>query len=84
MAQKAFSKEDYRSCLSRASIAETFENESRAQSAQIMFYKAICLEKIGEPAASNGILESLADKYPETDWGIAAKHKINEEAPDCK
>ncbi len=85
MALKAFDKENYRSCLSRASIAETFdENKSKNLSAQIMFYKSLCLEKMGELAASNGILESLVKRYPDTDWGVAAKHKIDDGAPACK
>lgn len=75
-AYKAYGNKDYAKCLSKASSAELYGSNSRIMDAQIMFYKAICLEGLGQPDASAGILESLVRSYPDTDWGAAAARKL--------
>ena len=75
-AYKAYGNKDYARCLSKASSAELYGSNSRIMDAQIMFYKAICLEGLGQFDASAGILEHLVRLYPDTDWGAAATRKL--------
>jgi len=78
-AHDAYEKQDYARCLSKASAAEMFGSKSRAMDAQIMFYKALCLEGLGQKSASVGILGRLVMLYPDTDWAAAAVAKLMSE-----
>ena len=41
-----------------------------------MFYKAMCLEGLGQIVASKGVFEGLVRLYPESDWAIVAESKL--------
>ncbi len=84
IALDAFDDGDYQKCFSKASKAETFGNYSRSLNAQIMFYKALCLERMENVSASHKTFEDLIDLYPDTDWGVAAKHKLHYQKLKCK
>ena len=72
----AFEENDFSECLSRISRAENYGSQSRIMDAQIMFYKAMCLEGVGQIVASRGVFEGLVRLYPESDWAIVAESKL--------
>lgn len=75
-AHEAFEGNNFAACLSRTAEAEYYGSQSRAMDAKIMFYKAVCLEGLGQVVASKGIFEKLVRLYPETDWAIVARSKF--------
>ena len=75
-AYRAYEDKDYSHCVVKTSSAELYGSHSRVMDAQIMFYKSLCLEGMGQREASIGILERLARLYPDTDWGAAAARKL--------
>ncbi|HLD65421.1 MAG TPA: hypothetical protein VJA19_05205 [Pseudomonas sp.] len=75
-AHEAFEESNFAACLSRTAEAEYYGSQSRAMDAKIMFYRAVCLEGLGQVVASKGIFEKLVRLYPETDWAIVARSKF--------
>jgi len=75
-AHEAYEKGNFKECLSYTSEAEYYGSHSRVMDAQIMFYKAMCLEGLGQIDASKGIFEKLVRLYPESDWAIVAASKL--------
>ena len=75
-AHEAFEENNFAACLSRTAEAEYYGSQSRAMDAKIMFYRAVCLEGLGQVVASKGIFEKLVRLYPETDWAIVARSRF--------
>lgn len=76
-AYKAYEQRNYAKCLAKVSVAEQYGSKSRVMDAQMMFYKSLCLEGLGEREASRAVLERLVRLYPDTDWAAAALGKLS-------
>lgn len=79
----SFAEYNYPKCISMISKAENLGHRSESMSAEILFFKGLCLEKMGKPA-SNEAFETLIDLYPNTDWALAAQHKLKYEKLKCQ
>lgn len=80
-AQDSFKAKQFAACLSNASRAQGYGSFEKNIDAKIMFVKAMCLDGLGEQAASKGVLEKIQKLYPDTAWAQTASQVIRQ--TDC-
>lgn len=78
-AENAFESTNYDKCLQYVGAAEGYGSISQVVDAEILFYKAMCLERSGQINSSQEALERLSVHYPGTDWAAAASRKLKKD-----
>jgi hypothetical protein len=78
--RKDFGNGDYKQCIARADGARRNfdENPPADLDAELLFYKAQCLDLDGRKAESEIFYERVISKYPRTDWGLQAAARLKE------
>jgi len=76
---KAYSSYDdgnYEDVLALTSRAENYEEPSREMKAEIVFLKALALEKLEKQDEALGLYKYLSEQFGDTQYGYKAKEKI--------
>lgn len=76
LAYKNYKKGDYEDVLKWTSQAENTKEPSREMKAEILFLKALALEKLERHDESQGTFKYLSEKFNDTEYGYRAKEKI--------
>ena len=71
-----YKKGDYEDVLALTSQAENFKEPSHQLKAEILFLRALALEKLGRDKEAQGIFKFLAANFSDTEHGFRAKEKI--------
>lgn len=73
---ESYKKRDYEGCLVELGRADGYGKHSEATSAQISFYRGLCLEGAGRSAEAVAVYQNLIRNYPNTDWAAQAKARM--------
>jgi TolA-binding protein len=71
-----YQKGDYEDVLELTSQAESYKEPTREMKAEILFLKALSLEKLERYEEAQGTFKYLSDKFNDTEYGYRAKEKI--------
>jgi len=71
-----YQKGDYEDVLELTSQAENYKEPTHRMKAEILFLKALALEKLERHEEAQGIFKYLSDKFNDTEYGYRAKEKI--------
>jgi len=82
-AYRNYDKRDYEDTLSLVSQAESYASPAPELKAEMVFLKALALEKLEREDEAQGSLNYLVEQFPETEYGYRAKVKLKEIA-DCE
>ena len=76
-AYEAMANDDYVLALGKLSEAESYKETSPEIQSEISFLRAFCLEREGKYYEAMGLYAFIIKKYPETNYAIMAKGRIN-------
>lgn len=71
-----YKKGDYEDVLALTSQAQNYKEPSHELRAEILFLRALALEKLGRDQEAQGILKFLSTNFNDTEYGFRAKEKI--------
>ncbi len=75
-AYHSYNDGDYEDVLRLTSQAQSYKKPTYYLNAQILFLKAMALEKLERDKEALGVFKFLADHYSDTKYGEKAKEKI--------
>ncbi len=67
---------DYEDVLELTARAESYQEPSPEMKAEILFLKAMALEKLGKNKEAIGLFRYLAENHGSTQYGFMAKERI--------
>ena len=71
-----YKKGDYEDVLALTSQAEQYKEPSHELKAEILFLRALALEKLGRDEEAQGTFKFVSTKFSDTEYGFRAKEKI--------
>lgn len=71
-----YKKGDYEDVLALTSQAENFKEPSHELKAEILFLRALALEKLERVEEAQGIFKFLSINFKDTEYGFRAKEKL--------
>ncbi|HEY9160957.1 MAG TPA: hypothetical protein VIS94_07725 [Desulfomonilia bacterium] len=75
-AYENYDKGDYQTALVKLSRAEKYKDTTPETNAEILYLKALTLQKMGRDKEYIGELMYLSDKYGDTEYGYKAKQLL--------
>jgi len=78
-AYEAYENADYGSVILLTSKAENYEKPSHNMKAEIIFLKALSLDKLGRTDEAQGIYRYLSAEFGNTEYGYKADEKLNQQ-----
>jgi len=76
-AYKSYESGEYGSVILLTSQAENYEKPTHNMKAEIIFLKALALEKMGRIDEAQGIYRYLSSEFNNTEYGYKADEKLN-------
>jgi hypothetical protein len=78
--RREFGDGNYKQCIARADSARRYFDEDAPanEDAELLFYKAQCLDLDGRKAEAEVFYERVVSKYPKSDWGLQAAARLKE------
>ena len=78
-----YKKGDYEDVLKLTSQAQSYKQPSHVKMAEILFLRALALEKLGRDQEAQGVFKFIANNFMDTEYGYRAKEKVKADPDDA-
>ena len=78
-----YKKGDYEDVLKLTSQAQSYKQPSHVKMAEILFLRALALEKLGRDQEARGVFKFIANNFMDTEYGYRAKEKVKADPDDA-
>ncbi|WP_419175379.1 hypothetical protein [Desulfosediminicola sp.] len=72
-----FEDGDYEDVVELTNRAENYQEPTHQMKSEIIYLKALALEKLGRDSEAHGLFKYLSQEFNDTQYGFMAKEKID-------